>query len=464
MINLPGYTLKTYPFQKMVKVHDILYADGPILSHYQLGEKDILYYWIDYNDHSNRWLSWETSKKDLYNYLSGGISLFEYLMALETPYVFCTDINLKGEVTETTMLDSFAIPEDYLPNENSYYSLGLPSFYESYLMTYSYLNKLKERSYVFKLSSTDKVHEDTVSAKEAGIFLSNITKSIENYIDATATTALLNEIGDRLKLNKIINQLKNRISPRITELRYGSFEVTMAIDTVVANIEYQSLNEWKNNVIEGFKNDVLDVDFSNPDDAKAIIDRFPDPTTRKRIYEPFIKILNNDSLAITVSSYNKDFKRDYEKNKPKEVFVESIMPQQTIDEVLAQQEKKEKIISAVFKIPEDGKISDFKKKELFENLLFSEEVSDIKFPIPSPIIHGENVIVLKESLNCKIQLSNDKVILSHEILDIYAEDEMGKAIEIAKEQFVNLVLTHLQNPNYVDEKTQELDRILESTI
>ena len=131
MTELAGYKIDKLPFEQLEKVQDILYADGPVLSHYSNEKaKEILFYWVDFDDNYNRWLIWETNKKDLFDYLSGGISLFQYLSERCPEYLFIADIDIQNRYVHTMMLNSYAIPQEYYPNEDSFFRLGLPTFYD----------------------------------------------------------------------------------------------------------------------------------------------------------------------------------------------------------------------------------------------------------------------------------------------------------------------------------------------
>jgi len=466
MNEVAGYKIDKLPYEALEKVQDILYADGPILTHYRNARgKNILFYWVDFNEVANRWLIWETNKKDLFDYLSGGISLFEYLNERCPEYLFIADMDNNEHVMATVMLDSFAIPEAYYPNENSYFTLGLPIFYDFYLSDGSYISRLRERSYVFNLKPNDVVHATTVAAKEAGQFLINITKSIESYVDITATDRLKNEIGDRGRLNRTISQLKQRTSPRIADTLFGSFEVSIAMDTVALSTGNAEIDDWSKDIITAYQNDVLDVDYSSEEDAVAIIDRFPDAESRKKIFDPIFKILENPAYSLTVSAFNSSFKKDYRKNKPAERFKEKVLPKQTIEEILNQQEQKAKLVTAIFRVPEGGSISDLRKKELLENLLFTQEGNQPTYPITSPIIAGDLVVITTSPIECALTVDNhNHIILAHTKLGLYAEGaDMKEVVDAISRQFVELYQRHLDDPGYVDEKTQELDRLVSTT-
>jgi hypothetical protein len=462
MIKPAGYKIEALPYKDLTKVQDILYVDGPLLAHFKDDkDKDYLAYWVDYDEQTNRVLIFEASKRDIYNYLSGGISLRRLICQLDTSFVFLVDQDSNEINNDVLMLNAFSLPDEYLPDERSFYTLGLPVFYDHYLRSYSYIDLLRARSYIFKLEPTDNIHDHTVSTKEAGSFLISITKSIDSYIDYTATSKLKDIIIDRARLNKTINQIKQKASPRVADSCYDSFNVSLAIDNIVLKSEYKEIEEWQNGLIESYKNDVLDVDYSSQEDAIAIVERFPDAESRKKIFDPIFKILENRDVSLSVSSYNKSFERSYKKSRPGEKFKTQILPKQTIEDLLEAQEQKTRLVTAVFKLPEGGAISDFRKKELIENLLFTQEGNQPVMPIPSPIVGDGQSINLIQPLECLLMIdSRGYIQLFNSKLDLQADaNNILDAIDLINEQFIGILNKHKANPEYVDEKTQELDRL-----
>src|SRR5438046_1496284 len=70
MEQLIGENISVLPFKEIKKVADLIYFDGPILSHFKdKHSKDILFYWVDHNDNYNRWIAFQIDEKQLYSYL-----------------------------------------------------------------------------------------------------------------------------------------------------------------------------------------------------------------------------------------------------------------------------------------------------------------------------------------------------------------------------------------------------------
>lgn len=131
MENLKGVKIKQLDFDAE-KRGDLLYHEGPLLSHFtDVSNENIhyLYKWCDCNDLFNRWLIIKVNKSDLLNFLYKSVSLKNLIEA--HPYVFFIDIDNEMAHREVTIVALDDISEDYLPFEDSFYDEDL---YEEYAL------------------------------------------------------------------------------------------------------------------------------------------------------------------------------------------------------------------------------------------------------------------------------------------------------------------------------------------
>jgi hypothetical protein len=55
---LNGTALDKLPYKGLFKVSDLLYYEGPLLSHFRdSNDNHFFFYWVDVNEVYNRWLS-----------------------------------------------------------------------------------------------------------------------------------------------------------------------------------------------------------------------------------------------------------------------------------------------------------------------------------------------------------------------------------------------------------------------
>lgn len=107
--------------EKIKKVKDIIEYDGPILSHFKdENGSDILFYWVDFNEKTNRWLVWKVSDKILNQYLNKEKDLKQVLFDDIDNNVYLIDIDKDINWVTKIKLSKKDIPLDYIPEDDSY--------------------------------------------------------------------------------------------------------------------------------------------------------------------------------------------------------------------------------------------------------------------------------------------------------------------------------------------------------
>ena len=82
MEKIKGFEIQ-FDFSNFKKIADLIYFEGPLLSHYVSGKgDDYLFYWVDSDDNDNRWLVLRVSLANLQRYMAKDLSLRELI---ETP-------------------------------------------------------------------------------------------------------------------------------------------------------------------------------------------------------------------------------------------------------------------------------------------------------------------------------------------------------------------------------------------
>lgn len=104
------------------KVSDLIYYEGPLLSHYvsPAGE-NYLFYWVDSDDHYNRWLVVRTDENTIERYVSGQVSLHSVITKPNDGFVYMVDIDNDIQYHNIKVLPPTEFPDDYLPDEDSFY-------------------------------------------------------------------------------------------------------------------------------------------------------------------------------------------------------------------------------------------------------------------------------------------------------------------------------------------------------
>ncbi len=123
MEKVKGILIKSDWLKGLVKVSDLIYYNGPLLSHFQsLSGEDYLFYWVDTDSSFNRWLIINISIEKLQDYLNRKISLYQLITELDSGLVYKVDIDKDIQYHNFELLYIHELPETYLPNINSLYN------------------------------------------------------------------------------------------------------------------------------------------------------------------------------------------------------------------------------------------------------------------------------------------------------------------------------------------------------
>lgn len=124
MIQLRGIESK-FSTNDLRKVVDLIYFDGPFLSHYvsKSGE-NYLSYWVDCDDNNQRWLVFRVGIHFLQNYVNKKKSLYELIKGVDDGFVYAVDISEDGTQSVPLMIFLTDIPDEYLPTVDSYFDFS----------------------------------------------------------------------------------------------------------------------------------------------------------------------------------------------------------------------------------------------------------------------------------------------------------------------------------------------------
>ena len=147
MRKIEGYNID-YDFSSFRKIADLIYFEGPFLSHYVSSKgDDYLFYWVDKDDSDNRWLVLRVSLANLQKYIGKEITLRELIENPNDGYLYAVDVNDDIHYHDVKLVQPSALPEEYLPETDSYYAFTpSPTEDAEELMTYELTIPYNERS------------------------------------------------------------------------------------------------------------------------------------------------------------------------------------------------------------------------------------------------------------------------------------------------------------------------------
>ena len=144
---IEGYNID-YDFSSFRKIADLIYFEGPLLSHYVSSKgDDYLFYWVDRDDSNNRWLVLRVNLANLQKYIAKETTLRELIENPNDGYLYSVDVSNDITYHNVKLVQPSALPDEYLPEVDSYYAFApIPADDAEELMTYELTIPYKERT------------------------------------------------------------------------------------------------------------------------------------------------------------------------------------------------------------------------------------------------------------------------------------------------------------------------------
>jgi len=122
METITGIKLERFWLTDLKRVADLIYYDGPIVSHFknQPGD-DYLYCWSDSDEHYNRWLIFRVSRQALNDYLTQQLTLRDLMLNPADRFLYCVDIDNEFQYHHPYLVFPNQLPAIYLPETDAYY-------------------------------------------------------------------------------------------------------------------------------------------------------------------------------------------------------------------------------------------------------------------------------------------------------------------------------------------------------
>ncbi|CAM4410738.1 hypothetical protein [Zobellia nedashkovskayae] len=356
-----------FDLNQFQKIEDIIYLDEPILSHLIKNNKHYLLYLVDTLENKDVYLLLELQEKTIFDYLTKLITLRE-IISTNQNFIYKIEQDFKGIIVNADITQSSALPENYLPTEDSYlnYEPSSQSYYYNFIKQFksqSYLHSLREQAFYIKLAPTNSKYSDTIGFNElVSELLKNISSSFKSFLKADFFESFKAKQTDEKKLIASFNRLSDDLDYRMVDLDFGSFEIGLAVDKVMKqSIEDKAIREWAIDVGYKYKKIVLDEDYDE-ETVSTIISNYS-PEDRKKIFEPIFKITENTNFDFKIkNSKNKEYSKISIKDKSK---IERIIPKIVIPK---EEKSKEYEIIQITTIKEKDKVR--KSIKLDENTLF----------------------------------------------------------------------------------------------
>ncbi|OJX54369.1 MAG: hypothetical protein BGO88_12025 [Flavobacterium sp. 38-13] len=412
------------------KIEDIIYLDEPILSHLKYNGKDFLLYLVDTKELYDYFLLIEIDEATIFEYLTNQISLFN-LIKENKNFQYLIKQDFQGNTLNIQVTQGIYIDENYLPDVDSFleYFPTDKSYYYEFINSYkanSYTLSLREHAFYLKFSSTSSKYADTIGLNElTNELLVNLSDSFENFLKADFFQRFKKIKPNTNKLQKIFKKLLPDLDFRMVDLKFGSFEVGLAIDHIMkSSIEDNDIKDWSIEVGNKYKKLVLDDDYDEAT-VEEIISNY-DEEERRKIFTPIFAITENPNFNLEVKESKKS-NYSIVKIRDKKV-IEKIIP--TKIEVLKTEKKDFEIVQ--FTTVLDKNLSS--KTIKLENTLFNS-TNSTDVVLTDKDFEKFGFSLKKEvSISAQISTNKDTVSLSAkfngEVFEV--NDHTGKIEELTK--------------------------------
>lgn len=295
-----------FDFSKFKKIEDIIFLDEPILTHLTSNKKHFLLYLVDTIENADIYLLIEVTEDLIFQYLTKSISLKKIILENEN-ISFLIEQDFYGNVTKCDVIQSQLISENYLPNEDSFldYLPTEESYYFNFIEEFkanSYLQSLRQNAFYLKFAPNNLKYSDTIGLTElANSLLSNISLSFKNFLKADFFLEFKGTITEKSNLDNLFNKILPELDLRMVDLKYGSFEIGLAVDKVMKNsIQNSAIKNWAIEVGMKYKELVLDDDYDK-DTVNKILESY-DEDDRKKIFNPIFKITENPNFSLQIKN------------------------------------------------------------------------------------------------------------------------------------------------------------------
>ena len=345
---------------KFIKKGDLIYQDGPILSHFvNTLNQDYLFYWVDCDEKFNKWLVFPVTKKDLNEFFNKKLQLLNLISNVYTGFVYLIDINNDIEYENIYTCNSNKIQEDYLPSDESFfdeenyeiYSLELRKSIEEFL----YYEELDLKRSIFSIRIYDEqVINNSIRLQRANKVVSFIREFIRDVAEFT--------YEKNVSFSKFSTEAQRYLNNCLLPIpQHGSFIFDIKLPTP----EEVEINSKQLNLLE-------DKEFFTVDRVNNNIINFLKFAVEKIITNPEFKADNENNIDIFLSE-NKNFINIDILGKIKSLYAESSI--RDMDFILTKNNISEIVKSRDIADEKIHKLGAFIK--IIEEICFSED--DINF-------------------------------------------------------------------------------------
>lgn len=449
MEKLKGENINVLPFKEIKKVCDLIYFEGPILSHFKdKYGKNILFYWVDLNDVLNRWLVFQISQDQLYKYLSKNTSLRNIIEAPINDIFYSVEIGDKLEYKNIVQIFKDELIEKYIPDVESFYESEVPAFYlkglKDYQETFLMESFLSHAIYIKAEPNkkTKSKNHGLVDVVDCADFLYGYGNSYKALLVYEVRREFQNrDIVDEKRVRKATKQVVDASLLNLVKSKAASFAIALSPNNITVIDESFLNKQWRDGVFQLFKRDVVTIDQKTEEEVDQIIKERGENYTYD-VYKPIIDLYNNKNIEINITDKNFASKRTI--NSVNENVAHKILTKEKAVEPPVDR------LALVKFNSKTGKITGTAKATLFDQAIQTSWVTD-------EIRTEKRNYKLKHKIFAGYRIENSLHIIDEELFGIYATgDSLQEAEANFYEEFhkLNEFLTGTENKDLSAEEIE----------
>lgn len=307
-----GFDIK-FDFGKLIKVADLIYYDGPLLSHYisQKGE-NYLFYWVDVDSECNRWIVVRTDIYSIQQYIEKKITLRTIIMHPNDGFVYVADVDDAVNYRSVKLISADNLPEDYTPTEDSYYTFEIEDDIDLAAISQKYSSGILE------------VHVSGKDVKYGSIPLNKfapIMPKIEEIRKSMSSKFIKRVKRGNAQLDRGAKQNMERELRLDTQYEY-MYSLAGSVRIILKPINRQT--SFGTTYSDDFAQDLIGL-FQSGYDKESIMEfsgRYDKNILKK--YNDFVSFLNHSDLALGVKwcnfNSNTSFRQDITVDDTKKIL------------------------------------------------------------------------------------------------------------------------------------------------
>lgn len=260
-----------------------------------------------------------------------------------------------------------------------------------------YLKALRKNAINLRLQPATPKYSEAVFIEDILGVLRNIKISFQNFIEINFLQKFgVDTFGDRT--DRIIAGLKKEFPLLYVNSKFASFGASISTDaTIMSNDNYpQEIKEWKKNLFDEFKNDVIYLDYQKEKNIEKLTVKYSDKE-RNSIYKGITEIFSN------TRSYKVSFTDETFDNVIKEV---NAIPKSFVPKIIPKIEKQESSKTLVRTI---GMTSKGNSQINKSDIIMSEELAFAEFKHSlSSVTEGKRSIDFNQNVDLIIVYQNNQ--------------------------------------------------------